>query len=134
MFASGMIQIVKETEAVNCAYHFCWFADISTVSWAACRRNQSTSEAPAHPVICFVQDWKLKCVKTQNVLNLGGGVLCYSGAVRVGICPGWSEAAGCCVLNAKGRGDRECARVRTSAAPGCTWGRFVMWCIQHGRG
>lgn len=61
-------------------------------------------------------------------------MLCYSGAVRVGICPGWPEAAGCCVLNAKGRGDRECARVRTSAAPGCTWGRFVMWCIQHGRG
>lgn len=69
MFASGMIQIVKETEAVNCAYHFCWFADISAVSWAACRRNQSTSEAPAHPVICFVQDWKLKRVRTQNVLN-----------------------------------------------------------------
>lgn len=38
---------------------------------------------------------------------LGGGVLRYSGAVGVGICPGWSEAAGCCVLSAKGRGDRE---------------------------
>ena len=75
------------------------------VSWAACRRNQLTSEAPACPVTCFVQEWKFKCVKTQNVLNapvLGRGVLRYGGAGGVAVYPGWSEAAGCCLLNAKG--------------------------------
>lgn len=112
----------------------CW--DLN-VSWAACRRNQLTSEAPARPVTCFVQEWKLKCVKTQNALNapvLGRGVLCYGGAVGVGGCPGWSEAAGCCLLNAKGWGDRERARASSSAAAGCDQGRFNAWCIQHGRG
>lgn len=54
------------------------------------RRNQLTSEAPACPVTCFAQEWKLKCVKMQNALNapaVGGGVLGYC-AVGVGVCPG----------------------------------------------
>lgn len=78
----------------------------------------------------------MKCVKIQNALNvpvLGRSVLCCSSAMGVGVCPGWSEAAGCCLLNAKGWRDRERARVRTSAAAGCGRGRFSTWYTQSGR-
>lgn len=44
-------------------------------------------------------------MKMKNAFNasvLGRGVLCYGDAVGVGVCPRWSEAAVCCLLNAQG--------------------------------
>lgn len=131
MFASGMIQILEGTEAVKCMHHF-WFAEIwMSLGQPAGEISWLLKLLP--PCYLFCPGVEVEACENTECPRYSR-FLCYSAAVGAGVCPGWSEAAGHCLLNAKGWGDRERGRERSSAAVGCDQGRFNTWCIQRGRG